>query len=72
MMRKWSKSMGLFMLAMLLILTACGSNSTNGGKTTNTPKTADNGSVSNTTVDNAKPVELTIMWWGQIQDMKRP
>lgn len=56
--------MGLFMLAMLLILTACGSNSTNGGKTTNTPKTADNGSVSNTTVDNAKPVELTIMWWG--------
>ncbi|HIW33251.1 MAG TPA: sugar ABC transporter substrate-binding protein [Candidatus Paenibacillus intestinavium] len=62
--KKWSKSMGLFMLAMVLIVTACGSNSINEGKTTNTPKTTDNSSVSNSTDNDAKPVELTIMWWG--------
>lgn len=54
--RSWSRSLGLLMLAFILVLSACSSGSNGGNKEKNTDNKGNNGS------GGAKT--LSIMWWG--------
>lgn len=63
-------SLGLLVLAMLLVLTACGGNNNNEGKASPSAAASASSSASASasaepsSTPEAKPVELSIMWWG--------